>query len=421
MPELRYNRLLGITLLGLSFISVFNKPIFGITELEILNYLDELILVLCLTLLSAVLLYSKKIPIVHLLVYTFLFYSVLISIILGFNSDTIDIVLQSLINLKFLFIFLTFILCFKNNSRDVFKFYNYVLGFALIGFFLNIILGADFNQFFNMQIFTRPNTPMRYGGFLNPNHMAFLMALFIGVVLSKAKNSGNNLKLVEWIKILASIAVIVLTDSRTAIVGVVLFFIAFYWEYMLKNIKIFNAFFGVLAFIFILLISFTDAWALLLSNLKGSFSMDGYYIRGIMINMAVQITYLHFPIGTGAATFGSLLSEGSAVYEYFGVAERSFFVEKRGIYDSSIASIVGEYGFIGILFFTAIFYRLKYFLVKTYQSKNRIMVNGLFAAFFFYSTTNPTFTNNIYILLSIPVFIKFVAPTMHDVGVNKLN
>ena len=51
------------------------------------------------------------------------------------------------------------------------------------------------------------------------------------------------------------------------------------------------------------------------------------YIRGIMIVHGFQLFYDNFPVGTGAATFGSVLSAGSHVYDTLGLADMSFFPE----------------------------------------------------------------------------------------------
>lgn len=410
MLKFKYDTLLGAIFLGLAFISVFNKPLIGIFKIEIFNYLDEIIFVLCLLIIGIVLCFTKKVKSIYLLVFGFFIYSIIISMLFGYNRILGKVILQTLINIKFFIFLLTFIVLFQKKFTKIRTFFNYVLAFALIGFVLNVVLGSTFNHFFNIPIFKRPNLPMRYGGFLNPNHMAFLMVMTLGLILNRAKKSSGLLTNKDWVIILGSILVILLTDSRTAIVGVLIFFVSFYWFYLIRNTKILTTFLTLTIVFTMFLLLYTDMWETLIINIQGSFSLDSYYIRGIIMNMAVQINYLYFPIGTGAATFGSVLSEGSEVYEIFGVAKRSFFIEKRGIYDSSIASIMGEYGVIGIIFYFVIFKKLKLYLLSFTNTNKNYMINALIATFLFFSFTNPTFTNNIYILLSVPVFIIFIMP-----------
>jgi hypothetical protein len=109
-------------------------------------------------------------------------------------------------------------------------------------------------------------------------------------------------------------------------------------------------------------------------------------------------------MGTGAATFGSLMANDK-VYEYYDQADRYYFANDIGLYDSNIASIIGEYGFIGIIFFTLLFIYLFKYLKYCFKA-NHIMLKSLFFVFLFYAITNPMLTNNVYIFISLPIFIK---------------
>ena len=407
MLKLRYNNYLSSLLIFMGYLSIFNKPISGILKTSAIGYIDEVILVIGVILISLIMLLSKKIHVIFLLVAGFFIYSVVISLSFGLNRDWIDILIQSLVNLKFFLLTLTFLMVFRDRVEVIERFFRNVLLLAIIGLVLNVIFGSSFNHLFDMPVYNRPSVALRYGGFLNPNHLAFLMALYIGTLLSKARTSGSFISAKQWGLIVGSLFVIALTDSRTAIIGVFIFFAAFYWEFILKNVKIFMSFLFLIAFSVVMLLLFSDILEITLINLQGSFSLDSYYIRGIMINMAVQISYFYFPIGTGAASFGSLLSDGSKVYEDFGVADRLFFIEKRGIYDSSVASVLGEYGIIGIVLYGLMFYYLYRYLKTLFPARQQTMTKALFIAFVFYSVTNPTLTNNLYILISIPVFVIF--------------
>jgi hypothetical protein len=186
--------------------------------------------------------------------------------------------------------------------------------------------------------------------------------------------------------------------------GVGLFLFFFYKDEMIKRARKFIVFTSLAIIVLILLGVFTNLYESIMINLKDSLRQDSYYIRGIMINLATQIGAIFFPIGSGAATFGSKFSDGSPVYEMLGVAHRVFFVEQAGIYDSNVASILGEYGIIGSAFYLYIFVRLKRFITSEDIKDGSRLLTGLFWVFSFYTLTNPTLTNNIYILVSIPVF-----------------
>jgi len=329
----------------------------------------------------------------------------------GLNKNFIDVIFQSLISLKFFIIVLALFHLFKNDFRLMKKMYNILLTILLIGCFLNLIIGDQFNEFLGIKEYSRSQLNIiRYGGFVNPNHLGYFLVFSIGLVLNKAFYQNRLLLRREWLTIGFYVFVILLTDSRSALLGVFLFIIFFYKNIIIKKAEMLISFVTVFAVSIIVLITTTDIFETIIRNIEYSFSLDSLYIRGILINMAIQISYLYFPIGTGAATFGSIFSEGSKVYEDFGVANYYFFIDKTGIYDSSLASWVGEYGLIGVLFLVGIFYYFKKYLISFQISYDKSMINGLLLVFLFFSITNPTFTNSIYIFLSLPIFFIFSNP-----------
>lgn len=401
-----YLRLLLINfILLLGFISIFRTFFSSIFRTDIFKYADEVIFALCLVVLSGLYVFSKKLKLIHLLILSFIVYSIVISLLFGYNNKFVSIVLQTLINIKFFIFLLTFIILFKKKLHLVQSFFKYVVIFSCVGLILHLIFGTYFNNFIGVSTFSRPN--IRYVGFLpHPNHLAYLAVLYIGLIFNFCKNSKGHISKKDWFKISLAILVIILTDSRTSIIAVFIFFIGYYWLFILNNYRIFLGAILSALFIVISIFFFTDVFDTIVLNIEESFDLNSHYIRGNMIYLSVLILYQFFPIGGGAATFGSVLANDE-IYALYGQAERYYFINDIGIYDSNIASIVGEYGVIGILFFIAIFMALKIHL-KTLSFYKKPMINSLFFVFLFFSITNPMFTNNIYILLSVPVFILFV-------------
>ena len=80
------------------------------------------------------------------------------------------------------------------------------------------------------------------------------------------------------------------------------------------------------------------------------------YIRGIMIYNGFLLFLIYFPIGSGAATFGSVMSEGSIVYYELGIAGLEFFEDFWGVFDSNLAAILGEFGLIGVFVFGFLYF-----------------------------------------------------------------
>ena len=73
-----------------------------------------------------------------------------------------------------------------------------------------------------------------------------------------------------------------------------------------------------------------------------------------MMHLSVLIAKRCFPIGSGSATFGTVFSEGSVVYDFYNQGWRTYFTKMIGIFDSNYASVLGEFGVIGLILFTII-------------------------------------------------------------------
>jgi len=400
MPALR------LILVLLCSLSVFYRILSEITSLSIFRYLDEIIFFSVIVYLLFYYLTSKKVHIIYLIILVFISYSVIISLLFGFNKNLIDIFLQTLINVKFFILIIGFILIFKKNFKYLNLYFKVVFGIAFLSFFIHIISGAQFNNLFNISTFARPN--IRYSGFIaHPNHMAYLAVLYVGYILSKIKSSKTKINLNSFLQIFFCVAIIFLTDSRTSILAAAIFFLAFYWDLLLKNALVLLYVFSTLSLSIVFLAVFTDVFDSIIQNIFQTFTLESTYIRGNMIYLSGLIFYQFFPVGTGAASFGSVMANNK-VYEYYEQADRYYFANDIGLYDSNIASIVGEYGFIGLIFYFLLFFYTYKYLAKTFRTKG-VMLKSAFFVFLFYTITNPMITNNVYILISLPVFLKIAS------------
>lgn len=400
MPALR------LILVLLCSLSVFYRILSEITSLSIFRYLDEIIFFSVIVYLLFYYLTSKKVHIINLILLVFISYSVIVSLLFGFNKNLIDIFLQTLINVKFFILIIGFILIFKNNFKYLNLYFKVVFGIAFLSFFIHIISGVQFNNLFNISTFARPN--IRYSGFIaHPNHMAYLAVLYIGYILSKIKSSKTKINLNSFLQIFFCVAIIFLTDSRTSIIAAAIFFLAFYWDLLLKNALVLLYVFSTLSLSIVFLAVFTDVFDSIIQNIFQTFTLESTYIRGNMIYLSGLIFYQFFPVGTGAASFGSVMANNK-VYEYYEQADRYYFANDIGLYDSNIASIVGEYGFIGLIFYFLLFFYTYRYLAKTFRTRG-VMLKSVFFVFLFYTITNPMITNNVYILISLPVFLKIAS------------
>jgi hypothetical protein len=131
------------------------------------------------------------------------------------------------------------------------------------------------------------------------------------------------------------------------------------------------------------------------------------YIRGIMIYFAFEIANERFPFGAGAASYGTVKSDNSNIYADFGLHNSRFFIDKEGIYDSNFASLLGEFGYLGML---------SYYLIFIYLCKriNLFRDRKTSPEFFFilltlmivYSLTNPVFMNTFQIFTFGLIFVS---------------
>ena len=128
-----------------------------------------------------------------------------------------------------------------------------VFVFVALGLLLHLLLGTTFNSIYNVSTYARPN--LRYTGFFrHPNHLAYVGVIFIAITLDSIKKRDVNINWLGWLKILGGLGVIILSDSRTALLAIAILFTAFYWDYVYKNVTVFFSFIfvGMLSIFFLL-------------------------------------------------------------------------------------------------------------------------------------------------------------------------
>mgnify|MGYP000524797258 FL=1 len=121
---------------------------------------------------------------------------------------------------------------------------------------------------------------------------------------------------------------IFLTGSRSSLI---IIFIGLSYYYLFESFKTKIYLIPVFIFSLLALLSVLGDSDMLDNTMRNIAALEDIdesgYIRGIMIVHGFQLFYDNFPVGTGAATFGSVLSAGSHVYDTLGLADMSFFPE----------------------------------------------------------------------------------------------
>jgi hypothetical protein len=292
-----------------------------------------------------------------LFIFGFIFSTIVLSLVFGVNRPVASVFIQAAICFKFfVYIFMFSYLMEKGllTVLDVKRIFMMLMALCLLGAAINIAWGRGYYDFFDVKLDYRANELLpRVSGFqFNPNN--FGMTIVLGLLV----NAGffERLRPFNVLVTFVCIALVVLSGSRVALGVLFLIFTIFY---IFRSGA--SATSGVVRGLAIVTLSLPalillyDSWfvSATLENLSSISSVnDTSYIRGIMLYEGFGSAVKNFPFGWGLATFGSVLSEGSPVYDDLGLGASIFVIEGRGIYDSSIASIMGELGVVGLFFYS---------------------------------------------------------------------
>lgn len=317
---------------------------------------------------------------------------------------------QVFVHLK-LFVYIIFLNAFFRHRLLHLTVMLYLLVTVLF-FAYELVFPGLFHEFFDAIVLTRQGEIRPIG---IQGHTALLgcaLAFLSCYVLSRVEKNNIALKVL----ILCFIIVLIyLSSIRTALIILPIFLA--WW--MKKSIKGF-------AFVFIFIVAFVftfkgsdaiDSMAeMTAQNIENTVDnpVESGYIRGMMIYFSFVLANENFPWGTGASTFGTSSSDNSHVYVELGVDNSSFFIEKEGIYDSNFASVLGEFGYAGCLFY---YFLLFIFMAKTVRG-NSEFTYCFYALVVAYSISNPVFMNSptafLIALLCIAVSINTNASQTKD-------
>ena len=327
-----------------------------------------------------------------LYLYFLLFFLFVVMSFAVFSSrGLLPILLQVFIHLKYMMFFI-FCWSFLGPTNSL-KLAYFILGITIVFLVLNILSGSLFNDLLDTKVNLRSGGARPIGIQADTGSLGITFALIGCLVVSGLKASNRALK----VAILLGMTILILAAStRTGLILIPL--IVMWW--LRDSIKSFVIAIVLLisSAIFIQTSDYMDELIeITVDNIEWTIDdpVASSYIRGIMIYFAFDLAIDRFPLGTGAATYGTVMSDNSAVYAEIGLQNSRYFVEKDGIYDSNFASILGEFGFIGLaLFFTAFNKVLKLPMRKSelYSSKKefRFVLLMLVIA---YGITTPIFMN----------------------------
>jgi len=306
------------------------------------------------------------------------------------------VVQQVFVHLKFvIYIGFLFIFVSANVAR---KFIYIITIFTLVGLTIDLIKPGMLHYFLeqNLQVRGGVIRPIGFQG--HTGTLGFFMSLAAAYFVSANRYINTYVK---YFVLIVMIVLVVLTTVRTALI---VFPLIFLW--LLKDS--FIKFAPILLFSIAIAFSFgsnkyvEELVSITEQNIEMSIEspMKSAYIRGMMLYFSFELATDRFPLGTGAATFGTVKSDDSNIYAELGVQNSRFFIEKDGIYDSNFASVLGEFGYFGTIFYYASFIWFCLRLIKMKNQKaNKEYVFVLLSLMLVYSITNPIFMNTYQIFM----------------------
>jgi len=395
--EVYLNSMVNVSFLLIPIL-FFNEALDSFFRLNFFGFLDEAFLLCALIFLIINALMENKLNFKSFLVFCSLFYFIGISLSFGLDRNLAKIVAQSLIHLKFFvfYIFFDKILSKRqiSHSKKLKKVFKFILILGLSGLVLELLFENLFYEIFNIDERVRPinrRAKNVYGGFVNANNLSLLLFSCFFLWLYERVNK-ISMSMIYVIAFLCALFIVFL-GSRTSLLGVFLPVFFLVKEKILKpRILLGFLFISILGFLY--LYNFTEFIERTTDNLSSSLSFDTKYVRGLMIYLSILLFWHYFPIGSGAGTFGTVMSKNSVVYSDLGVAHRTPFINFEGVYDSNWAAILGEFGIVGLLIFFLLL-RTIFKIGNPDLSSSRLHLRtSLLFLIIIFSFTNPVFMNS---------------------------
>ena len=389
------DKLLKILFSLFLIITLFSKFLDNIFSINFFSLFDEFLIVISIIVIAFKLAIKLSLDLFSLKLISC--FGVLLLISFMSNYFIIESLFQIFIHLKLFLFFILIRTIYYKDQRLLQKIFYLFIAITFIGLIMNIILQDTFNEIFNIELKYRFDL-LRMNGFqLSANNLG--ISFLIGYLFVIYSINQRNL-LITSIITFVFVLLCLVSGTRTA-----LLIIPFVYLIILKNkfkgiLRYFAYSFGLLTLIFFIFIIQDSE---IIRKTMGNFlaiSDNSDYARGVMIVNSFKLAFINFPIGSGAASFGSILSVNSPVYNQLGInfngLDRSGMSE---IFDSNFASILGEFGVIGIFVFLYLFYGIQ-------QISNNYLRLILISVLFF-SFTNPVLMNGYQALIfSIALNIK---------------
>ena len=364
------NKVLFYILLMLFFLS-FNE---GVSPTSITKYADEVFLLVSLIIILAASIkdvMSLRIGKIQLVLIFYLIYQYINYLFSQFQLDLLLVLAQSLINLKVFLVAIASVLVMKSSKSSkaviVWVFYLF-LGLFLIGMIMQFIFMESWNSFFGYRIDEYRYGVLRPAGwFVSTEHLSYYFCLTFFTLYTL--NSKKSVSEIAWggrvflvVTIFSFLSSLLLT-VRKGMYIIIPLGLSFFIKQNTGNKILVACLVIFLIPVGYFLVADTSFIQDTVRDLRNLTHGDGFYIRGLMVFHGSKLFLEFFPFGTGAGTFGTVLSQYNTldVYQYVSLPEHFYVNELRGVYDTGLFSMLAENGFIGMLLISMfIFYYFRF-------------------------------------------------------------
>jgi hypothetical protein len=269
---------------------------------------------------------------------------VVLSVLFGANKSIVDIFSQAFLQSKF-FIFSAFAAAFlyRNHARQAFR---WLLCLAMAGAVLNLMFPGMFLDH-GLKETTEGQllATQRVGGFqLNPNRLGHTFAL---VPFTGARFFWKS-RFCFRVVLLLSFVFMLLTGSTSSLVMFALGISTIMMNSRMSGGRKLATGLAVIPALLVLIGYGINEMRLDLWGGAQAVGQDSPVFRVLLVVEGARLAIQHFPFGAGLATYATPFAMDVGVYEQTAIYGTFFFSNETGLFDSNLASILGETGLIGV-------------------------------------------------------------------------
>lgn len=372
-----------------------------------LSFSDELLLIIAFLYVVYEVCFLRLYSHFAIVTFSYVIYAFFVAVMSPFNPDLIYSFFQSLIHIKVLLIAYFAISVFNavKSKRLFIKLFKLLTFLYFSSLILNMVMGEAWNNFVGFY-----EQQYRYG-FLRPagifSHYApnsYFFTLIVTTLMLTFDSAKANVFSYHFKKFILFVfidffAAFPLTVRKGIVVLIPYFF---YVISILKPKLRLIVIMGIAIFISSLLwlISDSQIFTDTLDNLDKFFRDDHSYVRGIIVYHGYSLFSDFFPIGVGAGLYGTVFSNMNlSVYEYVDMNMVLFTSDVgglKGVYDSGLAALAAEMGFIGLIFVSYLTYLLMKSCSVLTSNSNLKIIKLLTVYMLLLAVTEPVLQNGFF-------------------------